>query len=318
MFTVSSKGHPSKKLGRSLKTEKQHIRQEKNKRQRTGDKRRLPWSEDTRQPERPRKRQKNVIIPAALPRQRLPAPLPVPSSYIYSRTDAYRRDMPLIPLDPYGARDPPRERNERYRDGRDPHLERRYAYRGGMGSHIDRPHPYVDDVNSYSRRRDPDPYRDGRDLFLEPRDLYRDGRDPYIERRDSYRDGRDIERRDSYRDGRDAYLERRDSYRDGRASYLERRVPYGDSTHSELYSTYRRPLSDSRDVYREDRGVELRDSYRRDELVGRRVLHPLDSETRNHHDIAGHDAYLSDRVRPSYAETLYPSAYPSRTDGYRL
>ncbi|KAH6828367.1 hypothetical protein C2S53_014143 [Perilla frutescens var. hirtella] len=334
LFATSSKGRPSKNFGRGLKAEKHLIRRERNRKQRTGDKRRLPLREEVKCDERPRKRPRKVMSPAPPPRPRHPAPPPrprhpaplpstVPSSYLYNRAsdvDAYRRDpylerhspyrdrrdQPLILLDPYGgARDPPIERNERYRDRRDPHLERRYAHRGSRDSHIDRHDSYVDDVESYSRRRDP--YRDEQVPYLEPHDRYRDRQDPYIERRDSYRDGRD------------PYIERRDSYRDRRASYLDRRVPFGDSAHSELYNSYRRdPLLGSSNVYREVRGVEFRDSYRRDELLGRRDLHPIDSETRNHHDIAGRDAYGSNRERPSYEEPLYPAAYPSRAGAYRL
>ncbi|KAG6415481.1 hypothetical protein SASPL_122892 [Salvia splendens] len=317
LFVASSKGRPSKKLGASLKVEKRPILRESSRRQKTGDKRPLPLREELRNPERPRKRQRKVMSSAAAaPRRRLPPPLPstIPSSYGYDRalgTDAYRRDpylerrspyrdrhdRHLIHVDPYGGvRAPPIERSDRYRDGHDPPLERHYAYSSSRDSHIERRDPYIDGVDPYPRRRDP--YGEGR--ALEPRDPYRDGRDPYIETRESYRDGRD------------PYIERRDSLRDRRAPYLEHHVLYGDSAHSELYSTYRRPpLSDSRDVHIDDRGVELRDSYRRDELR-------YESDSRNRQDIVSNDAYVSNRERLSYADPLYPAAYPSRAGLYRL
>ncbi|XP_041990241.1 uncharacterized protein LOC121741522 [Salvia splendens] len=318
LFVASSKGRPSKKLGASLKAEKRLILRESSRRQKTGDKRRLPLREEVRHPEQPRKRQRKVMSSAATPRLRLPPPLPstIPSSYGYDRalgTDAYRRDpylkrrspykerhdRPLIRVDPYGGvRAPPIERSDRYRDGHEPPLERHYAYNSSRDSRIERRDPYIDGVDPYPRRRDP--YGEGRAPYLEPRDPYRDGRDPYIETRESYRDGRD------------PYIERRDSLRDRRALYLERQVPYVDSAHSELYNSYRRPpLSDSRDFYRDDRGVELRDSYRLDELRS-------ESDSRNRQDIVSRDAYVSNRERLSYADPLYPATYPSRAGLYRL
>ncbi|KAL1558683.1 DNA-directed RNA polymerase [Salvia divinorum] len=311
LFVASSKGRPSKKFGASLKAEKRPIRQESSRRQKTGDKRPLPLREEVRHPERPRKRQRKVVSSTVAPHRRLPPPLPstIPSSYGYDRAldmDAYRRDpylerrsplrdrhgRPLIHIDPYGGvRAPPIERSDRYRDGHDPPLERHYAYSSSRDSHID-------GVDPYPRRRDP--YGEGSASYLERRDPYRDGRNTYIETRESYRDVRD------------PYIERCDSLRDRRAPYEERHVPYGDSAHSELYITYRRPpLSDGRDVYRDDRGVELRDSYRRDELR-------YESDTRNRQDIVSRDPYVSNRERLSYADSLYPAAYPSRAGLYRL
>lgn len=287
-------------MGPSPKVEKQPVLREGRGRRRqiTRNKRRRlpPVREEVRRDERPRKRTKKAMSPGPLTRQRVPLPLPstIPhSSYVSDRIyDTYRRDpyvdrrsphrdrrdRSLSPIDPYRVvRDPPIERSERYRDIRDPPLERRYAY-------VVPRDPYIDNIGSYPRRRE----------------SYRDGRSPYLESRDPY-----VESRDSYRDGREPYVETRDTLRDGRTSY------YGESTRPELYSTYPRlPLSDSRDVYRDDRGVGFRDSYRQDELLGRRDTHPINPERRN--------GYVP-RERPLYGESLYSApVYSSRDGVYRL
>ncbi|XP_073302470.1 uncharacterized protein [Primulina huaijiensis] len=219
-----------------------------------------------------------------------------------------------------------------------PSSVRLYAHDRNLEEDPYRKYPYLEIHDPY--RDGPllshgDPYRDRRDPPIELRDSFRDGRDPSIERRDSYRVGRSdfygvrrdppTERHDPYRDGRDILLVRSSPYRDGQRAFIDRHDPYNDRRdsyflhrsppraipQSDPYITYRRdPLSDRRDVYRDDRLVETGESYGRKLLLDHHDL-PPHLESRRLDDISIRDSHVSYRARPAYMEPTYSVEYPS-------
>ncbi|XP_051134369.1 uncharacterized protein LOC127253697 [Andrographis paniculata] len=191
--------------------------------------------------------------------------------------------VPLLPPAP-----PP------YAIGRASEVE---AYRRG---------PYLESrINPLPSHRDS--YRDLRYPLAD----YRDGRGEYLERQylTSYPDrGLNLEPRDTYRD---LYNRSGDAYRNGHDPYLERQL-YPDH--------YKRdPLPVRPEVYRDERGLELRDPYQREEPLDRRDLRP------RHHDIVGSSSgsgagsFVPYRGRLSYPEPVYYlEREPSQSSRVRL